>query len=302
MIGNVGDAFQRVMFWQTMWENVRYGQMLMTDYLDAVFESAAMEDDIHNVDQVYAYVGSAINDLRKMPNSLQGTFESYRSKAEAVTWANVLRTRGDLQTMYLDRYLAFASSAAAQQGLVDILQGAFAIPGRELGQDRRWKMLQILSAEGHPLTDELLTAEKMRDPSDDGQRAALQVYAAQPDPTVKRAIYDDAVDPESENSLMRQSLGLRALFPSGQKHLYETFADEILAQLVENEKNPDPAFQMRAKTFARYLVPSGCTPAAVERLETAIDTHDDSSESLRRLLVSRHEDSGLCVKRAALLL
>jgi hypothetical protein len=119
---------------------------------------------------------------------------------------------------------------------------------------------------------------------------------------VKRAIYDDAVDPESENSLMRQSLGLRALFPSGQDHLYETFADDILAQLVENEKNPDPAFQMRALRFAYYMAPSGCTPAAVERLEAAIDVHADSSESLRKLLVSRREDAEHCVDRAALLL
>jgi aminopeptidase N len=132
MIGRVDDSFQRVMFWQTLWDNVRFAQIPVTDYLDAVFASAANEDDINNVDQVYYFVASAINYLRDMQDPGADALAAYRPRAEAITWENVERTRGDLQTMYLDRYLAFASSDVTLARYVDILGGKIGVEGREL--------------------------------------------------------------------------------------------------------------------------------------------------------------------------
>ncbi|MDH3429954.1 MAG: aminopeptidase N, partial [Gammaproteobacteria bacterium] len=149
MIGRIDDDFQRVMFWQTLWDNVRFAQIPVTDYLDAAFASAAHEDDINNVDQVYAFVATAVNYLRDMQDRGSELLAVYRPKAETITWKNVERTRGDLQTMYLDRYLAFASSNAALDMYVHILEGKTGIENREIDQDRRWTMLRTLSAEGH---------------------------------------------------------------------------------------------------------------------------------------------------------
>ena len=79
--------------------------------------------------------------------------EEYRPRAEVTTWANVERTRGDLQTMYLDRYLGFVSGNTGLERLVGLLTNEVTVPGRELDQDRRWSALQALSSEGHPRVD-----------------------------------------------------------------------------------------------------------------------------------------------------
>jgi len=301
MIGRVEDDFQRVMLWQTLWDNVRYAQIPVTDYLDAVFASAAAEDDINNVDQIYAFVSSAISYLRDMQDKGAAVLADYRPKAEAITWANIERTRGDLQTMYLDRYLAFASSPAAMDRLAGLLTGTANIPGRELDQDRRWTVLRILSAEGDLRTQQLLAAEKERDPTDAGQRGALRVESAWPDIDVKRAVIADIVNKHSENSYALQRTAMGSLFPTGQKALHEQLADDILAQILENEREADPKYYSRAAGFAAYLAPANCTEASVERLRQAVADHANSRPSIKDTLMEKLEDDELCVARAKLL-
>ena len=301
MIGRIEDPFQRVMFWQTLWDNVRFAQIPVTDYLDAVFASAAQEDDLNNVDQVYGFVGSAITYLRNMQNRAADVLAEYRPKAEEITWANIERTRGDLQTMYLDRYLGFVSGNAGLEKLVGLLTGDVEIPERELDQDRRWIALRVLSSEGHDRVDQLLAVEKKRDPSDNGRRRALAIDAARPDMAVKRAIIDDVLNRESANSYAIQRISMSNMFPAGQEELHEAFADEILAQILAEEKNPDPAFYARARGFAYYLMPTNCTKASVARLKTAVGAHKNSRASIKDYFSDRYEDDALCVKRAALL-
>jgi aminopeptidase N len=301
MIGNIEDSFQRVMFWQTLWDNVRFAQIPVTDYLDAVLASAATEDNLNNVDQIYFFVNSSITYLRNMQEQGADALEEYRDPVEAVTWANVERTRDDLQTMYLDRYLAFVSGNDGLERLVGILENEIAVPNREIDQDRRWIMLRVLSAEGHEKVDELLVIEKQRDPGDDGQRQALAVEAARPDIEVKRAIIADVLNIESENPYALQRISMSRMFPPGQEALHEMLADEILAQILENEKDPDPAFYLRARGFAAYLTPTSCTPASVARLESAVAAHESSRASIRRTIIESYENDSLCVQRAALL-
>ncbi|MDX1499777.1 MAG: aminopeptidase N [Woeseiaceae bacterium] len=300
MIGRIDDSFQRVMFWQTLWDNARFAQIPVTDYLDAVFASAATEDDIDNVDQVYAFVGNAIKALRAMGAPGAAAFTRYRARAEAVTWANVERTRGDLQTMYLDRYLAFASSPAAQAHLVALLEGRASIPGRDFDQDRRWAALKILSGEGHPETQALLAAERARDPSDDGRRGLLAAEAAWPDIEVKRRIIADVANRDSGTPYALQRIAMRSLFPPGQKALREALADEILGIIAANEANPDPAHYSRAVAFVAYLAPTACTHESVARLEAALAEHASSRIAIRDYLTERWEDDMLCVQRAEL--
>ena len=301
MIGRIDGSFQRAMFWQTLWDNVRFAQIPVTDFLDTAFAAAAYEDDINNVDQIYAFVSASIQYLRRMQDAGTEALEKYRPMAESITWANVERTRGDLQTMYLDRYLSFVSGNSGLEKLVGLVTGEVTIPGRELDQDRRWNALHALSSEGHPRVDELLAIEKKRDPTDDGRRSALAVQSAWPDIAVKRKIIADILNVETENSFALQRIAMASMFPAGQERLHEELAEDILAQILENEVDADPAYYARARGFAAYLIPTNCTEASVERLDRAITAHENSRASIKDYIVERYEDDALCVKRAALL-
>lgn len=301
MIGRIEDPFQRVMFWQTLWDNVRFAQTPVTEYLEAVLTSAAMEDDLNNVDQIYGFVSSAIVYLRGMHEKGEAALEKYREDIEELTWANINRTRDDVQTMYLDRFLAFAYGNASLERMVGILDGKLKISGREVDQDRRWTMLRNLSREGHERVDELLAIEMQRDPTDDGRRKVIGIEAIRPDIAVKRAIIADVQNVESENSYAIQRIAMRAAFPAGQEQLREELAGEIISLIVQNSKDADPTFAQRARGFATSLVPRNCTHASVERLAKLVVDLEAASPSVLRGMIEKHEDDALCVERTALL-
>ena len=140
-----------------------------------------------------------------------------------------------------------------------------------------------------------------RDPTDDGRRGAWQVEAARPDMAVKRAVIDDVINKHSENPYAMQRLAMQVLFPPGQEHLREKLADEILAQILLNEEEADPAYNARARGFAAYLAPTSCTRESVDRLKAAVKAHESSRASIKRYLIQKWEDDSLCVRRAALL-
>jgi hypothetical protein len=162
-------------------------------------------------------------------------------------------------------------------------------------------MLQVLSSEGHPRVDELLAIEKKRDPTDDGRRWAMAVESAWPDIAVKRAIIADIVNIETENTYAMQRIAMFSMFPPGQEKLHEALAEDILAQILENEVDADPAYYARARGFAAFLIPTNCTKASVDRLDRAIAEHENSRTSIKDYIVERYEDDALCVERAALL-
>jgi len=127
------------------------------------------------------------------------------------------------------------------------------------------------------------------------------VQSAWPDIEVKRAIIADVLNVESENSFAMQRIAMRSMFPPGQEQLREELAEEILAQILENETNPDPAYYMRARGFAQYLLPANCTKASADRLNRAVTSHKNSRASIKDTIVEGHEDDVLCIARARLL-
>jgi hypothetical protein len=98
-----------------------------------------------------------------------------------------------------------------------------------------------------------------------------------------------------------QRLAMSALFPPGQEHLHAALAGEILEQILQHEKEADPAYYPRARGFAAYLMPANCTRASVARLKSAVAAHKGSRASIKDYVIEKYEDDALCVKRAALL-
>ena len=165
-------------------------------------------------------------------------------------------------------------------------------------------MVDALSSErcgGHERTDELLAKRTARGLSGEDHEWVVWVESAWPSIAVKRRIIDDWMNPESETTFAMQQQALVSMFPPGQQALHEVFADEILSQILENEKNLNPAFFDRARSFAAILTPMSCTPESVDRLKRAISDHANSRDAIRNTLIRRHEDDSLCVQRAALL-
>jgi aminopeptidase N len=82
------------------------------------------------------------------------------------------------------------------------------------------------------------------------------------------------------------------LYPAEQGLLAERSADQRLARLPALDKSAGPVY-MRA--YGPSLIPRGCTPADVKRLQAAADGMRDLSAGTRRALLDALQESQRCV-------
>ena len=91
-------------------------------------------------------------------------------------------------------------------------------------------------------------------------------------------------------SKIRKAMG--NLYPVEQAALSESSADQRLTLLGELDRSTGPVF-MRA--YAGTMIPAACTPASVQRLQSAIDKLTDLSAGARRALLVAHQEDQRCV-------
>ncbi|MBW8898691.1 MAG: aminopeptidase N, partial [Massilia sp.] len=82
------------------------------------------------------------------------------------------------------------------------------------------------------------------------------------------------------------------LYPAEQHALGEQTATARLARLPQLDKAAGPVF-MRA--YGPALIPAGCTPASVKRLQAAADAEKELSAGTRRALLDALQEDQRCV-------
>jgi aminopeptidase N len=85
---------------------------------------------------------------------------------------------------------------------------------------------------------------------------------------------------------------MERLYPAEQHDLGEATADARLAGLPQLDKVAGPVY-MRA--YGPALIPAGCTPASIRRLQAAADADKDLSTGTRRALLDALQEDQRCV-------
>jgi aminopeptidase N len=108
-------------------------------------------------------------------------------------------------------FRALYTLAETPQGLAKleaILNGEFLVPGVHLRSLDRWRIVTALIALQDPHWQDILSAERRRDPGGDGPEYAYVAAAAQPDPATKQRYFDDYLhSPTRPEDWITQSLG-----------------------------------------------------------------------------------------------
>jgi aminopeptidase N len=198
----------------------------------------------------------------------------------------------DRQIALFDAYVETASSPASAQRLADMLAERMAPPaGLNLDQDRRWNVLETLAEGGHAGIDDLITAERLRDPSDQGRLRSLAAEAARPSLDVKRDWLRRVIG-EPTLSLADARAAGNALFPARQHALRSQLSDEILAGLqVVNRSRDQSYFAAFVGGFLGVL----CEPEYLRRLDAAIEESADLHPILLRGLRNTRFEVARCI-------
>jgi aminopeptidase N len=293
------DGFEspllRSMLWDTAWELTRDAGWSPSQFLDLALDNIAEERDDRVVTQVMDAVTGAMDYLLRFRPASQQALSKYGGRVEALAWAQASAAEpgSDLQRIWFDAYTATSRSSEALSRLDEILQGDLKIPGLGIDQDRRWRIIARLNAMGHPGAAALARAERDRDRSDQGKRAAIAAEAGRPDLGIKQKWLAVFQDEASSISLSKQREAMSALFPPDQTELQLQLLDALLAPLPQMSTTRDPYF---LSAYTQRLLPGTCRPESVQRLQEAIVENQGRNATVERFLREAHEADARCVK------
>ena len=290
----VDDPFLRTMLWDSLWERVRDADLPLTVFMATVMRNMPHEQDETVLADVLRKAASAADYFARMEEGAQ------LLQIEQQAWKAVMQHSGDarLQRHWLDLYLGVAASPGGPARLAALLAGREQVPGLDLTQTLRWRIVQRLNMLGAPGSDKLIDKELARDKTDSGEAASLVARVGRPDARVKASWVKLVSDTETTLSFARVRGAMSNLYPAGQGALNEQTAALRLDQLPALEQSGNPLY---LRHYLGNMLPATCTAASVARLGTAIDTHKALSENTRQALrLAQQEDARCVALRAAM--
>jgi len=283
-LGNFSEPLSRAMLWQGVWEMVLETQLKVTDYVDFVLSNIARESDDAVLRQVLDTLEDALSYLIRLEPDLT-RIDELGLKIEDFLWQQMFASPpgSDRRLFMFDQYVSSTTSAYGIQRLAAVLEGGEALPeGMDLDQDRRWDVVQVLSAFGHPAADRLIAAERGRDTTDQGRLAALTAEASRPDRATKIAWIEVLLSGDTELNLADIRAATQALFPDHQHELHMEFSEEILSGLHALNVNWEGSY---LRPIMRGLLRPLCKQEYLTQLNAAIDGADELHPTLRRGLL-----------------
>ncbi|MFC6317042.1 aminopeptidase N [Corynebacterium gerontici] len=285
-IDKISDAMPRTLCWSAAWEATRAGAMRSRDFLALVERGARGEDQIAVLERVllqarralhfYADPTWARNEGRELLERI--CFEGARhAEPGSDKQLSFLLTLANLE-------ISDSTASLFEQLLVDDTSG---IPGVVVDTDLRWQLLSALIANGRvegadveKRIEELLA----KDPTSAAKLFALKAHAAQPDPEVKRAVFDELADPANTMSNLYRRHKIEGLRAPASTHALQGLNDAIFesAESLWRDMSSEVALvtvtglypgwdisekaTQRAETFLERELPAGLRRVIAEGL------------------------------------
>ncbi|MES3023615.1 MAG: aminopeptidase N [Pseudomonadota bacterium] len=292
-LGQVDDPLLRTMLWQSLWDGVRAAKYPLNDFMQTAMDNVGAEKDYTLLGEAIGKIGDGAQYLKAMPEKAQYAAATM-TRLQQIAWKGMQESgsNSDFTRRWFALYRSAAIDKAGLDKLASILSGETVVKGMPLNQDLRWNLINTLNRYDHPNSAALIAAELARDKSDSGQTAALRATVVRPDPAVKAEWLAKIEDVKTETPFPRLRTAMTSMFPVEQRALAEASADQRLANLPAIDKASNPVYM---RTYGGSMIPSGCSPANVARLEKAIAQHKDLSAGTMRALKNTHEDEVRCV-------
>ncbi|WP_437592477.1 aminopeptidase N [Sorangium sp. So ce1000] len=185
-MGRVEDPLLRQLLWSSLWSMVRDQKLASPAYLALVRDKLPAEPDLSLLEPVLTNAVTAL--ARYVPDPLRDAEASaFTGLALAALRA---APRGDAQIVWARALFNAAYSAPDLALAARLVDGEIEVEGLEIDQEMRWTVAVKWVARGMEGAAERVAAERERDPSDRGQRAALRAETARPDPAAKAAAWE----------------------------------------------------------------------------------------------------------------
>lgn len=290
-LDRIEDPLGRSMFIQALADQAMRGEMPIADFVRQALDLADGEPNARVLEQTLGLLRAAFNLMERLRPETTDALDRLLPDVEQMALRNAhFAETADLKALWFNLFTSVVSSYAGLGTTAALLDGRADVDGIDISQDRRWRLLRILSKTG-AATPEQFAAEAARDSSDYGERQLLAVRAAVPDLASKSRWLDELQNPRSITSLAKQRAIMGALFPPAQTDLQALLLDRIL-EAVPQLSGGDLYFLRHYMT--NLLMPM-CTLETTAKLQGALDAYGDILDpTTLRFLREAHQADAEC--------
>ena len=290
-IQQLDDPLARSMMIRSLYDMSKSGGMPIANYVILAVKEMRQEPNILVLAQLAASISSSIDLLYRLRPESEVALAEILSVLEEDAWQFVTsEVDPDRGRLWFDLLLKSSSGTVAQDRLRSLLDGVVSLPAVQLSEDLRWNILISLSALGSADYDQLLSGERERDPSDQGQKFAIAADAARPGSSTKEFWLKQITDQASDLGLAKQRYAIFNLFPASQTSQQAEQLDFIL-QSLPGLSDRDPYFM---SSYVSGLLRPVCTAQSVAAMATALKEGGlDSTTEL--FLREAHQADAACL-------
>ncbi len=282
-LDGIEDPLLRQLLWSALWDMVRDQQLKSTDFITLACEKVHHETDLELVEAIIARCQGAL--ARYVPDDRRREmFHRFFTAA----W-QALRTAppGDAQIIWARALIAAAQPGEDLDLVIALADGRESVPGLSVDQEMRWEIVAKCMAYAVPDARERLAAERQRDPSDRGQRAALRAEVSAPDPAVKAAAWE-RFHGEGYGSLYLTAAAMSGFHWYAQRDLLAPYVEAFFERVFGIFETRDKEF---AQTYFVHLFPGYRVERPVlTRSERLLAEVGERNTLLRRMLREANDD------------
>jgi aminopeptidase N len=278
------ESLPRALLWSAAWDMTRDGELATRDYLALVLAGIDQEDDIGVLQSLTRQVQRAL-EIYADPAWAPEGYAAIAAKAHAALRS--AQPGSDLQLAWTHALLSSMSSTEHVDFARGLLDGTETVAGLAVDDELRWSIVQALSALG-AIDDEGIDAERERDPSAAGQRAAATARALRPSAESKAEAWHLAVEDDSLPNAM-QSAVINGFSHWTQGELLRPYMQRYFDEVAG-------VWERRTSELAQNVVmglaptwTSTCTPETVAAADAFL-AREDLPSALRRLVGEARAD------------
>jgi aminopeptidase N len=262
----IADPFTRQSVYHTLWHMVQDGGLSAQELFKVIFEQARLETDSKVLREVLDLRAPLFHYLA------ESFYREYQQRTEEFLQDSLAKAKAgsDLQLIWFRAYVEEARSESGQARLIGLLKGKNLVRGISIDQDRRWEIVSSLARWGNAQGAALIAAELKRDPSDNGQKAAIGAESLLPDLANKKKWFARIARTEKggrEYKSAELRPAMHSLFLGREQEAQLGNFTDAYFDLVSKSKNADEEFIGR---FTERMFPTQCDPELATRLKKFI--------------------------------
>ena len=279
----IEDPLLRQLIWQALWNMVRDQQLRSTDYLPLAAAKVTHESDTELIETILANVSAAI--ARYVPDARR---DEQAHRFSEVAWEALQHApKGDRQIIWMRTLIGLAITPEDIDRVIRLAGGDLSVEGLTVDQEMRWGIAARATAHGIEGASARVAAERERDPSDRGERAALRAEVAEPSEDVKAEAWRRIHD-EGYGSLHLTGAAMDGFHWNVQRELLDPWVWEFFERLPEvfTERQNEFARAYFGNLFPHYRVER----AVLDRSQALLTEIDERLPLLARSLREASDD------------